>query len=546
MNDKPLLAQLTAMVEGMTDEERQALLKTTPVGKMLGKYWTPEPGPQTQAFLSKADFTLYGGAAGGGKTDLVVGLSLEAENAVVFRKQATDLRGLEQRFQKLVGAKAVNTQLHTVKLDGTLIEMGHLGKPKSELGWQGRPHDFIGFDEAEQLPEKRVSFVIGWLRSTTGRRCRIVAATNPPTDAEGGWWLFRWFAPWLDPLFPDPAKPGELRWAIIVGTDGEDGEIETVWPKESELETEIVNGETLRFQMIERQGKLTKYYALTRTYIPSLLKDNRHLPASYLAQINAQPEPRRSALLYGDWLAARKDNANQIIPTEWVRLANERFRANAGKRKMKMIAIGADIAQGGEARTVLAPLRGARFEELIKKPGHETPDGPSVASFLLTNRKDNAGIVLDMGGGWGGSTKDHLRTNHDIVAIPFLPGSKTGELDANGVFGFTNVRSAGWWKLRESLDPASGDDIELPPDSRLMAQLTAPTFYWKGPKVQVEEKEEIMKRLQTTIDEADAVVMTWFKRREAAATARRPSEDPTGAATRQRHSVPLRDPFEDL
>jgi len=36
--------------------------------------WKPFPGPQTEAYLSQADILLYGGAAGGGKTDLLLGV----------------------------------------------------------------------------------------------------------------------------------------------------------------------------------------------------------------------------------------------------------------------------------------------------------------------------------------------------------------------------------------------------------------------------------------------------------------------------------------
>jgi len=40
----------------------------------------------------------------------------------------------------------------------------------------------------------------------------VVIASNPPVGGEGEW-LSVWFAPWVDPLFPAPAAPGELRYA---------------------------------------------------------------------------------------------------------------------------------------------------------------------------------------------------------------------------------------------------------------------------------------------------------------------------------------------
>ncbi len=48
---------------------------------------------------------------------------------------------------------------------------------------------------------------------TPGQRCRTVLATNPPLSDEGNW-LITWFAPWIDPMFPKPAKPGQLRWFV--------------------------------------------------------------------------------------------------------------------------------------------------------------------------------------------------------------------------------------------------------------------------------------------------------------------------------------------
>ncbi len=39
----------------------------------------------------------------------------------------------------------------------------------------------------------------------------------------------------------------------------------------------------------------------------------------------AMPEPLRSKMLFGDFKAGREDNAYQVIPSEWVRLAQEHW-----------------------------------------------------------------------------------------------------------------------------------------------------------------------------------------------------------------------------
>ena len=66
--------------------------------------------------------------------------------------------------------------------------------------------------------------------------------------------------------------------------------------------------------------------------------------------------------------------------------------------------------------------------------------------------------------------------------------------------------------LREALDPAYGVDIALPPDPALQSDLTAPTYTVRPgepPKIYVESKTDIVKRLGRSPDRGDAVVYAW-------------------------------------
>jgi hypothetical protein len=71
------------------------------------------------------------------------------------------------------------------------------------------------------------------------------------------------------------------------------------------------------------------------------------------------------------------------------------------------------------------------------------------------------------------------------------------------------------WRLREALDPVHGDNIALPPDRRLAAELTAATWSLRGDKILVESKDDIRKRLGVSPDRADAVMLAWHKRDQA-------------------------------
>ena len=160
--------------------------------------WRPERSnrPQVEAYESKADLLLYGGAAGGGKTDLIIGLALAHQRSVIFSRFYRDLNGIEQRLMKLLGSRTgYNGTDMVLDLPGCLIEFGALERPGSELTWQGREHDFIGFDEGAQLDESKVLFVMSWLRGAEGQPRRVVIASNPPIGRQGEWLRAEYTAP---------------------------------------------------------------------------------------------------------------------------------------------------------------------------------------------------------------------------------------------------------------------------------------------------------------------------------------------------------------
>lgn len=384
------------------------------------------------------------------------------------------------------------------------------------------------FDEGAQLSPFKVNFVLGWLRtSLPNQRCRAVIASNPPIGGEGAY-LLEWFAPWLDPFFPNPAKHGELRWAVTVG---DDKELKTIWVDGPEI-IWLNQDKTWRLATQEeidhrpRHDQVNK--PLSRTFIPSRLDDNPYLrDTNYRAQLNSMPEPLRSQLLHGDFLTGREDDEWQVIPSTWVREAQTRWaeaakdisKPSAGKRQ---IALGVDVASGGADKTTIAPLYLTKddlyfFDRIKSWPGRETPDGPSVANLILSTRRDASVVGIDMTGGWGGSARDYLAENHQmkVVGIVFSSGASGG--DASTRLGFANLRAKMYWQFRNALDPSKSGmegrkDVALPPGDRILAQLTAARWYPRSGKIVIEAKDEIRQRLGSSPDEADAIVEAWHVR----------------------------------
>lgn len=537
MRDLPLdLEALEELIRKSKPDQVNEFIKLAE--HKLIEAWLSQPGPQTEAYFSEADELLYGGAVGGGKTDLLVGLSTTAHlKSLIFRAQSKDLDGFWSRLREVVPTPSSSNDVkrYIKTPDGRTIEGGHLEKPGSERDWQGRPHDFIGFDEAAQLAEQRVAFVLQWLRSTTpGQRQRAVFATNPPLPEIGpdgkivdtglGDWLKRWFAPWVDDRFPNPAKPGELRWCFM-RTQGD--RLETVWvegpgcydPETAEHMPDATQED------IDR-GRVS--VAKSRTFIRSLLTDNIYLKGTgYAERLSGTPEPLKSMLLNGDFTVRGEDHPLQVIPTQWAVDAQERWkdRDEDDVMRLRQIVLYGDVAQGGVDTTVLAPLfETDYYDELITQPGRKTPTGVEIMRMLLDERLDNSLIALDGTGGWAGSARDLLSTHHDIDVEMHTVSKVDGSWTPDMLYKYLNLRTKMWWEFRLALDPKSGYKICLPPSSRLLTQLTTPHFKIRGKELQVESKEDVAKRIGGSTDEADAVLGAWQYREQALLALLKPTQ----------------------
>lgn len=371
------LDEVLIALEAMTPEEKAETIKLA-MKATAHLPWVCNPGPQRAALDSEADELLFGGSAGGGKSSFLVGLAITAHHkSIIFRREYPQIKGLEDEATRILGSRqGYNGADKVWRIPGTdkVLEFGSCPHEHDKEKYQGRPHDLIGFDEVPHMTESQYRFLIGWNRSASpGQRCRVVATANPPVSPEQAWICYYWGA-WLDPEHPNPAEPGELRWYTTI--DGKDVELLTGDP-------------------IEVKGRMVT--PRSRTFIPARLEDNPDLMRTgYASVLEAMPEELRKRLRDGIFTPDFQDDEFQVIPTAWIEAAQARWTPDPPEDKA-MTAIGVDIAQGGNDKTVLAPRYDSWFAPLIVAPGVQTPDGPSAAALVVIHQRDGAQVNIDMG-----------------------------------------------------------------------------------------------------------------------------------------------------
>lgn len=253
--------------------------------------WYANRGPQYRFLRSKCFEILFGGAAGGGKTDSLLAGAARFVNhrryrAVIARRTVPELEGtdgiIERSFAMYqpLGARYLISKKRWVFPSGARIGFIHCESEADVRNFGGWQFQFLGIDELTTFTKTIYEFLIGRLRSTAGIPCVVRSTSNPGGPGHSWvlerfrWWLYRsgmredeFSGPYLD--------PSEPAWILRDPDTGKDSLVAAGTP-----------------------------HATRRVFIPARLSDNPHLAnTDYGDRLRMLDPLTRRQLKEGDWMA---------------------------------------------------------------------------------------------------------------------------------------------------------------------------------------------------------------------------------------------------
>lgn len=267
---------------------------------------------QEQFLASSADFAIYGGAAGGGKTWALLmeplrHISNKDFGAVIFRRTIPEITNegalwdeAAKVYPLLNGKPNENDKQYTFST-GMRVSFAHMQHEKDKFSWKSAQIPLIEWDQLETFSASQVFYMFSRNRSTCGVSPYMRASANP----EPGW-LADFLDWWIDEDgWAIPERSGVIRWMVREND-------KTYWSDDRES------------LQAEHPGSTPK----SVTFILSTVYDNQILldtDPGYLANLQALDYVERQRLLGdgvrgGNWKV--KPAAGKVFNRAWFEIVD--------------------------------------------------------------------------------------------------------------------------------------------------------------------------------------------------------------------------------
>ncbi|MCL5283725.1 MAG: hypothetical protein M1330_03305 [Armatimonadetes bacterium] len=195
-----------------------------------------------------------------------------------------------------------------------------------------------------------------------------------------------------------------------------------------------------------------------------------------------------------------EDAENRLILLRWIERAMKSDVAPVG-----LVFMAVDVARFGQDCSVIAVRRGPAVVRLESFRGLDLMN--LTGRIVEVAREERPESIMVDVVGVGGGVVDRLNE----LGIEGVIGVNVG-MRSQQPERFANLRAELYWSLRERL---AENHIRLPSDRTLLEELSSLTYrFTSSGQVQMESKETMRRRGESSPDRADAVAMLWALRTE--------------------------------
>lgn len=295
----------------------------------------PKSAKQHDFMYSTANITVFGGAAGAGKSylgvmDFLKHIKLPTFRGCMVRRTTPQLKGpggLHEKAEKLFRlidpkVRWRDKEHHFLFSSGARIYLRHFENPKDQENFQGWEVNKFLVDEGQQFEEAMVVYLMSRMRNPECPEVKphMKITCNPDYDA----FLRHWLDWWLDPDtgIPIPERDGITRWFIRHDNKMIWGDSHAeLWEKYSTPDLP--------------EDDPNQIQPLSFCFISANVFDNPILckaDPGYVAFLKGLGRVEKARLLHGSWLA--REEGSGYFQENWVTMvahpalqANKRVRA---------------------------------------------------------------------------------------------------------------------------------------------------------------------------------------------------------------------------